>query len=98
MFKPWDDFEEKSLEIYKEKVSGDCSKVTEISDVRMISQILLDYLDHLKGPIISPDTIEKLEILVEKQRRGEDLDRIEILKEVRKGKDRLKLTLMSSHY
>ena len=81
-FRQWEDIDEQILESWKEKIDSDYSQVSKITDLRILSQLLLDYLDGLKAPLIAQASIEKLEILFDRQKKGEDLDKPEIIKEV----------------
>lgn len=81
-FKSWDELEEKTLESHIEKISEDYTKIMEVTDIRILCQILLDYIDQLQSPLISQDTIQKLEILAKKQHNGEDIDNPEEIRKV----------------
>ncbi len=81
-FSKWEDIEEQTLEAHKEKINSDYTQVSKIDDIRMLSQILLDYLESLSAPIITLTSLERLEIVAQKLKKGEDIDRADELKDV----------------
>jgi hypothetical protein len=81
-FGKWEDIEEQALEAHKETINLDYTQVSRIEDVRMLSQILVDYLDSLKAPIINLACLETLEIVAQRLKKGEEIDRPDELKDV----------------
>ena len=63
-FAAWTDEEEQSLTRLKDCINQNPSEFYKVSDIRFISQLLLDYLESLHGPLISKQTILSLTTIV----------------------------------
>ena len=87
----WEDLEEQTFHKYKQDINNDRHHIYKIDDIGVYSQLLLDYLEHLRAPLISQHSIEKLEAIVDKHKRGEDLDKTEVLLEVKFNKNEFAL-------
>lgn len=81
-FGKWEDIEEQTLEAHKEKINLDYTQISRIEDIRMLSQILVDYLDSLKAPIINLACLERLEIVAQRLKKSEEIGRPDELKDV----------------
>ena len=64
-YRAWSDEDEAKIRSLKEDLNGDVGIVSKVDDVRIISQIILDWIDHIKGPIISRHTIDFLQMIIE---------------------------------
>jgi hypothetical protein len=63
-FEAWTEEEEQSLAKLKDCINQNPSEFYKVSDIRFISQLLLDYLESLNGPLISKQTVNSLTAIV----------------------------------
>lgn len=63
-FAAWTDEEEKALAKLKDSINENSFEFYKISDIRFITQLLLDYLESLKGPLISKETVSSLTAII----------------------------------
>lgn len=73
LFSPWTQLDEVQLQATKEFINKDVFNVNQVAEPRVLSQILLDYLEEvIKGPVISESTQLHLSNLIE-QSKSEEL-------------------------
>lgn len=63
-FAAWTEEDERTLAILKDLINQNPSEFFKISDIRFITQLLLDYIESLKGPLVSKHTVNSLNEIV----------------------------------
>ena len=58
--KPWGEIDDFTLGALKEIINADDFRVSRHTDTRILSQVLLDFLDNISGPAISEHTVDQL--------------------------------------
>ena len=81
-FKSCEELSEEKLESLKQQLNRDIFRVLQVDDVRILSQLLLDYLESLKAPLLSLASLNKLEAFLDKLKKDEDQVDFEFIKEV----------------
>jgi anti-sigma28 factor (negative regulator of flagellin synthesis) len=62
--RPWDDGDEQQLEAIKQAINSGEFSINKQVDTRLMSQLVLDFLEELVEPAISEVTVQKLSVLV----------------------------------
>lgn len=70
----WTQTDEQSLAEFKTDLNKDERCIFKTTDIRILSQLLLDYLDGLKGPILSQVSIKHIAEIVIKMKRGDPIE------------------------